>query len=166
MMANDIEARLRRVEDQLAIYQVIAAHPCAVDGGNIEALGELYADDGVYAIGEAGDAGRFAGRPAVQALIGSPAIGDMVAAGMGHIGTLPYVVIDGDRAVATGHAMVVLRDGDGFRISRLSAARYELERQANGEWQIILRKLHLLDGNATAPAMLGRLMDAPEPVPA
>src|SRR4051812_11026032 len=100
MMGNDVEARLRRVEDQLAIYQVVAAHPCTVDGRNIEALGELYAEDGVYAIGEAGDAGRFAGRPAVQALIGSPAIGDMVTAGMGHIGTLPYVVIDGDRAVA------------------------------------------------------------------
>jgi hypothetical protein len=164
MMGNDVEARLRRVEDQLAIYQLIAAHPCTVDGRNIEALGELYAEDGVYAVGEAGDAGRFAGRPAVQALIGSPAIGDMVTAGMGHIGTLPYVVIDGDRAVATGHAMVVLRDGDGFRISRLSAARYELAR--NADWRITERRLHLLDGNADAPALLGRLTDASEPIAA
>jgi ketosteroid isomerase-like protein len=165
-MANDSEARLRRIEDQLAIYQVIAAHPCAVDGRNIEALGELYAEDGVYAIGEAGDAGRFAGRGAVRGLIGSAAIGEMVAAGMGHIGTLPYVVIEGDRAVATGHAMVVLNGPDGFRVSRLSAARYELERGADGDWRITERRLHLLDGNTTAPAMLGRLMELPERVAA
>jgi len=160
-MANDVEARLRRVEDQLAIYQLIAAHPCAVDGGNSAVVGDLYAEDGVYAIGEAGDAGRFAGRAAVQAVVSSPMIGEMIAAGMGHIGTLPYVVIEGDRAVATGHAMVVLRDGDGFRISRLSAARYEFARSADGDWQIAQRRLHLLDGNSVAPALLGRLTEAP-----
>jgi len=88
-------------------------------------------------------------------------IGETSAAGMGHIGTLPYVVIDGDRAVATGHAMVVLRDGDGFRISRLSAARYEFARSADGDWQITQRRLHLLDGNSVAPALLGRLTEAP-----
>lgn len=165
-MANDSEARLRRVEDQLAIYQVIAAHPCAVDGQNIEALGALYAEEGVYAIGEAGDAGRFAGRDRIKALVSSPAIGEMVTTGMGHIGTLPYVVIDGDRAVATGHAMVVLNAGDGFRVSRLSAARYELERTADGDWRITQRHLHLLDGNASAPAILGRLTEAPERVAA
>ncbi len=160
-MANDSEARLRRIEDQLAIYQVIAAHPCAVDGRNSAVLGELYADDGVYAIGEAGDAGRFEGRAAVQAMAGSPMIGEMIAAGMGHVGTLPYVVIDGDRAVATGHAMVVLHDADGFRVARLSAARYELERNADGNWQTTLRTLHLLDGDPAAPALLGRMMEAP-----
>ena len=92
--------------------------------------------------------------------------GDMVATGMGHIGTLPYVVIDGDRAVATAHAMVVLKAEEGFRVARLSAARYELERNADGEWRIALRSLHLLDGNTTAPAMLGRLTEAPERVAA
>jgi uncharacterized protein (TIGR02246 family) len=166
MMANDMEARLRRIEDQLAIYQVVAAHPCAVDGRNNELLGELYADDGVYAIGEAGEAGRFEGRAAVQAMASSPMIGEMIAAGMGHIGTLPYVMIDGDRAVATGHATVVMSTADGFRVARLSAARYELERNADGDWRITLRRLHLLDGNPTAPALLGRLTEAPEPVAA
>ena len=165
-MASDSEARLRRIEDQLAIYQVIAAHPCAIDGRNSAVLGELYAEDGVYAIGEAGDAGRFEGRATVQAMASSPMIGEMIAAGMGHIGTLPYVVIDGDRAVATGHAMVVLNGADGFRVARLSAARYELERNADGDWRITERRLHLLDGNSTAPAMLGRLTEAPERVAA
>src|SRR5450755_4309720 len=145
MMEMDSGARLRRIEDQLAIYQVVAAHPCAVDGRNFDVLDELYAEDGVYAIGEAGDAGRFEGRAAVQAMASSPMIGEMVAAGMGHVGTLPYVVIDGDRAVATGHGMVVLHDERGFRVARLSAARYELERNAAGDWQITLRTLHLLD---------------------
>jgi hypothetical protein len=165
-MANDSEARLRRIEDQLAIYQAVAAHPCAVDGRNLALLGELYAEDGVYAIGEAGDAGRFEGRAAVQAMAGSPMIGEMIAAGMGHVGTLPYVAIDGDRAVATGHAMVVLHGEDGFRVARFSAARYELERDASGDWQITLRTLYLLDGNPAAPAMLHRLMEAPERVAA
>jgi len=162
-MANDSEARLRRIEDQLAIYQVIAAHPCAVDGRNGDALGDLYVEDGVYAVG---DSGRYEGRAAIQAMASSPALDQLVAAGAGHVGTLPYVVIDGDRAVATGHGMLVLHGEDGFKISRLSAARYELERQTDGQWRIVLRTLHLLDGNPSAPAMLGRLTEAPEPIAA
>ena len=102
----------------------------------------------------------------MDAMAASPMIGEMIAAGMGHVGTLPYVTIDGDRAVATGHAMVVMYDGDGFRVARLSAARYELERSASGDWQITERTLFLLNGNPAAPAMLHRMTEAPEPVAA
>ena len=163
---TDIEARLRRIEDQLAIYQLLAAHPCAVDGRNSAVLGELYAEAGVYAIGEAGEAGRFEGRAAIRAMASSPMLDELIAAGAGHVGTLPYVAIDGDRAVATGHGMVVMHGEDGFRIARFSAARYELERAASGDWQITLRTLYLLDGKPEAPAMLGRLMEGPATVDA
>jgi uncharacterized protein (TIGR02246 family) len=163
MMETDSGARLRRIEDQLAIYQVIAAHPCAVDGGNADALGQLYTEDGVYAVGESGG---FEGRAAIQAMATSPMLHDLVAAGAGHVGTLPYVVIDGDRAVATGHGMLVLHGEGGFRVARLSAARYQLERNSDGDWQIVHRALHLLDGDPAGPAILGRLMEAPARVAA
>jgi ketosteroid isomerase-like protein len=162
-MANDSEARLRRVEDQLAIYQLLAAHPCAVDSGNADVLGSIYAEHGVYEVGEAG---RFDGRAAVESLVTMPQVVELMAAGAGHVATLPYVVIDGDRAVATGHGMVVIRDKDGFSVNRLSAMRYELERQADGEWRIALRTIHLLDGNRSAPALLGRLTEISEPLAA
>jgi hypothetical protein len=80
--------------------------------------------------------------------------------------TLPYVMIDGDRAVATGHGMLIVNGEDGFRVARLSAARYELERQADGRWQVTLRTQHLLDGTPSGPAMLGRLKEVHEPVAA
>ena len=77
-MANDVEARLRRIEDQLAIYQVVAAHPCAIDGRSGETLGELYVENGAYAVG---DTGRFEGRAGVQAMASSPGLAKLLEGG-------------------------------------------------------------------------------------
>ncbi len=162
-MAKDVEARLRLIEDQLAIYQVVAAHPCAIDGRNGEMLGELYVENGAYAVG---DTGRFEGRAGVQAMASSPGLGKLIDGGAGHIVTLPYVEIDGDKAVATGHGMLIVNGEGGFAVARLSAARYELERQVDGRWQVTLRTQHLIDGNPAGPAMLGRLKEVPEAVAA
>ena len=43
-----VEERLQMVEDRLEIYNVISAYGPAVDGCNLEAMGNVYAEDGVY----------------------------------------------------------------------------------------------------------------------
>jgi hypothetical protein len=152
-----LEARLQHVEDQLAIYQVVCGYGYAVDGLNAEALGRIYAEDGIY---EVSDSGVFEGRAGVQAITEKPGHRELVAHGAAHISTLPYVVIDGDRAVATCHTMVARHGEDGFFIGRLSASRVELERNPEGGWYIKRRTNELLVGNERGPSLLGRLLDS------
>ena len=155
---NDLESRLRRVEDHIAIYQIICGYGCALDGCNALAVGGFYAEDGVYTIG---DLGRFEGRDAIAALTQNPIHLGLVDGGAGHLSTAPYIVIDGDRAVATCHMMLVRHAENNFVVGRLSASRIELERKADGTWQIVLRTNLMLDGNPASPALLARLMERP-----
>jgi hypothetical protein len=155
------EDRLQRLEDQLAIYQVVCGYGYAVDGLNAEALGGLYTENGVYEVSDRDAA--FEGRAAVQAITQSPGHRDMVGAGAAHISTLPYVVIEGDRAVATCHTMVARHGSDGFYIGRLSASRIELERRPEG-WQITRRTNIVLSGGGDGSQLLGRLTEGPSPV--
>lgn len=153
-----IERRLRRLEDQTAIYQLVCGYGYAADGLNGEAIGDFYAEDGVYAVG---DVGVFQGRDAVAGIMGRPSHLEYVHSGCAHVSTLPYVVIDGDRAVATCHT-ALLRHGDGaFYIARLSASRIQLSRKADGGWQIDHRQNEVLQGDKAGPSLLARLRDGP-----
>jgi len=162
-MATDIEQRLRAVEDQLAIYQIISAYGYAVDGCNAPVIGSLYSEDGVYAVG---DFGTFRGREAIEGIASAPSHLALVTAGCGHVSTLPHVVIEGDRAVATCHTMVVQNDGaDGYFVGRLSASRIELARQDDGQWRIVHRQNYLQRSDGQGAALLARLKEPPSATP-
>jgi hypothetical protein len=156
-----VEERLQRLEDQLTIYQLVCGYGYAVDGLNADALGEIYAEDGVYAVG---DAGRFEGRTGVQAITRQQAHLDLVRKGAAHISTLPYVTIDGDKAVATCHTMVAANGDDGFFIWRLSASRIECQRKPGGGWEIKHRQNYLLKDDPSGSQLLGRLTEGPRAV--
>jgi uncharacterized protein (TIGR02246 family) len=158
-MTTTIEVRLRAMEDRFAIGQLVCGYGYAVDGCNAEAVGDFYAEDGVYAV--AGFS-TWEGREAVAGITASPEHLSLVHAGCAHISTAPYIVLDGDRASATCHTMVASQREDGFYIARLSASRLELSRQADGGWQIDHRQNYLLDGNTAAPALLARLQEGPD----
>jgi SnoaL-like domain len=102
-MAKAIEQRLQELEDRETIRQVVCGYGYAVDGLNARAVGECYVDDGVYAVG---DIGKLEGRETIEAITRDPGHLAYVGAGCAHIATSPYIVLDGDRAVATCHTMV------------------------------------------------------------
>jgi uncharacterized protein (TIGR02246 family) len=154
-MSDAIEARLRKLEDQIAIYQVINGYGYAVDGLNGEAVGECYTDDGIYAVGE------IKGREAIEAITRDPGHLAYVGAGCAHMSTVPHVLIEGDKAVATCHTMVPMHGDSGFFIGRLSASRINLERQADGAWKIVHRQNYMLNGDSAASQLLGRLKEGP-----
>lgn len=154
-----VEQRLRAVEDRLEIYQTICGYGYAVDGCNAEAVGSFYAEDGVYAVA---DIGKYEGRARVEAITRDAHHLGLVAAGCAHVSTLPYVVIDGDRASATCHTMVMMHGDDGFFIGRLSASRIELSRKPGGGWQIDHRQNYMQQGGPEGPALLARLKEAPK----
>lgn len=157
-MTQSIEDRLRALEDRQAIYQVICGYGYAVDGLNAEAVGSFYVDEGIYAVG---DIGEMKGRETIEAITREPGHLGYVAAGCAHISTLPYVVIDGDRAVATCHTMVNMHGENGFFIGRLSASRIQLARQAGGGWKIVHRQNYMLNGDPAGSKLLGRLKEGP-----
>jgi hypothetical protein len=155
---GSVEQRLQALEDQIAIYQLICGYGYAVDGMNYEAVGSLYAENGVYAVS---DSGAFKGRAAVAGITKAQGHIDLVGAGCAHVSTLPYVVINGDRATATCHTMLMRSGGDGFYVARLSASRIECSRKPEGGWQIDHRQNHMLTGDPAGPAMLARLNHGP-----
>jgi len=153
-----LEDRLRALEDRLAIYQTICGYGYAMDGCNAPVVGSFYTEDGVYAVA---DVGAFEGRAAVEAITRRETHLALVESGCAHLSTLPYVVIEGDRAIATCHTMVARHGDEGFFVGRLSASRIELARQDDGNWQIVHRQNYMLDGHPQGPAMLGRLNEGP-----
>lgn len=155
---GSVEARLRAIEDQLAIYQIVSAYGYAIDGCNAAVVGGLYAEDGVYAVG---DMPAFEGRARIAAIASDPHHLGLVGAGCAHVSTLPHVVIDGDRAVATCHTMLMQHEDGAFFVGRLSASRIELSRTAGGGWQIDHRQNHLQVGDGKGPALLARLREPP-----
>lgn len=157
-MTKTIEQRLQELEDREAIRQAVCGYGYAVDGCNAEAVGSFYVDEGVYAVG---DIGAYEGRANIEAITRDKGHLGLVAAGVAHMATSPYIVIDGDRAVATCHTMVPMHGENGFFIGRLSASRLEFARQADGGWKIVHRQNWMLNGDKEGPAMLARLKDGP-----
>lgn len=158
MTARTLEQRLQELEDREAIRQAVCGYGYAMDGCNAPEVGSFYTEDGVYAVG---DIGAFEGREAVEAITRRPTHLALVAAGCAHISTPPYIVLEGDEAIATCHTMVPSHGENGFFVGRLSASRIHLKRQADGGWRIQHRQNWLLDGNPAGPAMLARLKEGP-----
>ncbi|MCH6231650.1 nuclear transport factor 2 family protein [Microbacterium sp. CFH 31415] len=146
----DLEARLRAVEDRLAIIDLVSRYGPAVDSLDGQSLAELWAEDGAYAF----DSVTLEGQEVAQ-LVDLPGHRAYVEAGCGHILTSPRVEIDGDSAVAVNHSMLVLRSGESWRVERLSANRWELER-GHGGWRVRRRTNALLDGSRGVPRLFDR----------
>ena len=153
-----VEERLLALEDRQAINQVVCGYGYSVDGCNAASVGDRYVEDGVYAVG---DMPSWVGRDAIAAITRDAGHLKLVGAGCAHMSTLPFVVIEGDCAVATCHTMVPMHGENGFFIGRLSASRIELVRQTDGAWKIVHRQNYMLDGKPEGPALLGRLNEGP-----
>ena len=74
-------------------------------------------------------------------------------AGCAHVLSAPRVSVEGDVAVAVNHSRVYLKDGPHWRLERVSANRWELER-IDGTWQVLRRTNRLLDGTPEARRLL------------
>lgn len=148
---EDLLARLNRLEDERDIARLIASYGPAVDAGDADAAARLWAKDGVYDI----DLMRMEGRDEVRAMVNSGAHQKMVAHGCSHFLGPAAVAVDGDTAVAVCESLVLVRDGDGYRVWRATANHFAL-RRIDGQWRISVRTSRVLDGNPEAHALLIR----------
>jgi ketosteroid isomerase-like protein len=144
-----LAARLRHVEDLLAIGQLVATYGPTVDHGDADTVTALWVEEGVY---DAAPHGRWEGREAIAGMInGGHQLG--IRAGMGHVLTPPRIVVDGDTARAWNHAMNIRWDAgnDRFFVGRLSANEWLL-RRVDGGWRVVERINRNLDGADEARA--------------
>ena len=134
-----LERKVRVLEDALELQGIMDRYGPAVDSGDADAAADLFWDDGVY---DAEGVAPMMGAEAVRAMVEGPA----------HQGLLPNAAhtvgpsmlrVDGDAATATGYSRVYLREGEGFRLWRVAANRWEFERRGGG-WKVARRTNRLI----------------------
>jgi uncharacterized protein (TIGR02246 family) len=146
---SSVEDRLQRLEDAAAIATVVAAYGPAVDSGSAAAVASLFADDGIYDVSPT----PLVGADAVEQMVQGKRHQGLIERGCAHLQGIPHVTVDGDKAVAVNHSVVLLNSPDGFDIWRVAANRWEFSRTSEG-WKVVRRVNRLLDGDATAAALL------------
>lgn len=149
---QNLERRVRALEDELAIHRLIVRYGLAVDSGDAPRTSAVFAADGVYDT----DVLVMHGRGEIEAMILGERHQGMVGRCAHQIG--PAVVkVNGDAAVAVGYSRVYLADERGIDIYRVSVNRWELER-SDGKWRIRNRVTRLL-GHEEARSVLSAGLD-------
>ena len=147
---RELTRRLAAVEDELAIYRVLARYGPSVDSGSSEEAAELWTEDGEYDA----QVGVWCGRAAIAGMVAGPGHQGLIHAGAAHVmGGVPYVTVDGDVATAIAYYHLHRRQGDHFEVWRVTATRWDLVREPEG-WKVLKRVNRLLDGGDDARMLL------------
>ncbi|MFF1942809.1 nuclear transport factor 2 family protein [Rhodococcus qingshengii] len=151
-LIESLLARVELLEDKLAITELLTTYSPAVDSGSADEVANLWLEDGVYDV----DTGAMHGRGELRAMVHSTSHQNWIMNGAAHMMTPAHIRIDGNKAVATCHSQLVIKDPEnptGFKVLRITANRWELIK-TDGEWKVELRTNALLDGRPEARALL------------
>jgi len=138
-----LEARLRAVEDELALYRLMTSYGPAADSGDGTKASELWTEDGVY---DADGPGVMDGRGAIVAMLSDEGHQSMVP-GCAHLNHPVVIQLDGNRATAVGYSQVWRTDDGTHRVFRLAANKWEFARTDAG-WRVVRRTNRRLDTQA------------------
>lgn len=131
---DQLEQRIAALEDEAELTRLMTSYGPAVDTGEADEAAALFADDALY---DTDGAPLMHGADGVRAMVSGPNQQALIP-DCAHVMGPSVVRIDGDTAVGVGYSRVYLRDGDGFRVWRVSANRWEFERR-EGAWVITNR---------------------------
>lgn len=149
-----LEARINRIEAELAIRNVIACYGMAADCADIQTALACHTHDAVYIVSNP-NAGR-GGAGADLQLSGHAAIADMLQSDM-HQSLLPdcahtvgplQVVVNDSHADVTGYSRVYHKQ----KLMRLAINHWQMQRE-NSEWKIARRESRVI-GEDAAQALL------------
>jgi ketosteroid isomerase-like protein len=158
MSSEGLEERLRKVEDLLAIYQLMSAYGPAADSCNMADIARIWTEDCIY---EIGGLGEFKGHAGLQQAFDGEFHQSIIKGGSAHAATMPHVIVDGDAASATHYGTLFTHEVGEFTCRRVIASRWLFVRTSEKGWQIKRRTNVLLDGNAEARQLLARAMEGP-----
>ena len=147
-----LAARVRALEDQVEIMQLVAQYGPAVDSGSAQAAAALWTEDGTF---DAVPSMRMRGRGDIAAMVGGDGHQGLIRNGCGHVLTVPHIVVDGDQATGRSYALNIRWDADAgrFWVARVSANTWRWVRTARG-WRVSDRVNANLDGTAEHRQML------------
>src|SRR6266568_1288578 len=100
-MVRALAARVRALEDQVEIMQLVAQYGPAVDSGSAEATAALWTEDGAF---DAVPHLRMRGRADITGMVNG-GHQTLIRNGCGHILTVPHIVVDGDEATGRSYAL-------------------------------------------------------------
>ena len=149
---GDLEERLRRVEDELAIRRLVNSYGPAADAGLTSFAASVWLADGVYdwdAGGEPHD-----GSAAIDAMLQGENHQRLIARGVAHFAGPVLVDLDGDRATALNYSLIMRREDDRFYLWRVSAVRWDLERTGSS-WRVRRRTNRLMDESGVGRRLFG-----------
>lgn len=161
---TDIEARLERVEAELAIRNIIALYGLAADCGDIATALSCHTQDAVYVVSNP-RAGRD-GDAADLELEGHAAISDMLSSEM-HQSLLPncahtvgplHVTVTGNTATVIGYSRVYNSVNTHPALMRLAFNMWTMKK-SHGDWRIARRESRVM-GEDAAQNMLTSNLEA------
>jgi hypothetical protein len=130
-----LEARLQRVEDQLAIQRVLIEYGKFLDGKDYAAYAGLFARDGVWT----GGFGKFTGPAAIQKMLednlGKPTPG-YVNKSSYHLMSSPLITVTGDTATAESRYLFFTASPDNKPIPTLAGRYVDQFVREGGQWKI------------------------------
>ncbi len=159
-----LEAEVRELRDRFEIQQFISrygplADSTGCDPDRLEKVAEYFGEDGIY---DLGTDRQYTGAEFASFLTGEIHQG-LINAGSTHVMSMPYVLVDGDRATALGYSHVFQNNHDGtFKVYRASANYWEFARR-DGEWRIVRRTTRLADGSEEPRRLLWHVDDRHHP---
>jgi hypothetical protein len=158
-----LAGRVRALEDQVEIMQLVAQYGPAVDSGSGEAAAGLWIEDGVF---DAVPQRRMRGRTQIAEMVHGAGHQSLIRDGCGHVLTVPHVVVDGDDATGRSYALNIRWDAeaDRFWVARVSANTWRWVRTPEG-WRVAERINANLDGTPEHRAMLAQSGAPGEPGP-
>jgi hypothetical protein len=139
---NELEGRLRLLEDEAAVLRLVFSWGPAVDTGSSSEAGALWAEDGVLD----SDMSRLEGPSEVTAMVLSDGQQSLIRQGSAHVQSAPIVTIDGDEGVVTTYSQVFLHAEGDHRVWRVSANQWVCRRTEEG-WKLIRRVNRVIDGS-------------------
>ena len=140
-----LETRLQRVEDELAITQMLAAYGPLVDAGEPEPVAALWAEDGSYSV----EGWTMLSRTDVHSMVTSDAHQGLVSHGSCHFLGPARVKVTGESATAVCPSILVVHHEGRYHAYRAGANHFRLRRSPEG-WQISERITLALDGSEEA----------------
>ena len=130
-----LEARVRRLEDLMAIHQLFIDYGEHLDAGDFEAYGALFADDGEVLLGPMG---RAKGPQAITALMTGILTGEVGKTY--HVISSPRVTLAGDTASSTVMWTVIARNPDETPSLTMVGHHVDTLVRVDGRWLFQRRK--------------------------
>lgn len=130
---GSIEARLQRVEDELAIRRILADYAAFLDGRDYARYAALFTADGEWSNAAASHKGQAAIRTMLEGALGPAGAPNRANY---HLISNPRIDLDGDRATATSRYLFVMRGPDGRPVPSLAGVYHDDLVRQDGTWKI------------------------------